>query len=186
MFTIPFLRVLDEQGRVDADLDPRLTEDEALRLYRAMLLAREADDRRLKRQRQGRIGTFAPSTGQEAATCGPAFAMTPGDWMVVSFREAPAQLMRGVPSTRIFLYDAGSEEGNEVPEGSRHLPLAVIVASQTLHAVGIGYAMQVRGEAGGGGTHRDRGRDLPDVDAHDRGRPETRPGRGRGRGVAGA
>lgn len=145
-FTIPFLRVLDEEGRVDADLDPGLARDEALRLYRAMVFAREADDRRLKLQRQGRIGTFAPSTGQEASTCGPAFAMTPRDWMVISFREAPAQWVRGVPLSRVFLYDAGFEEGNEVPEGARDLPLAVIVASQTLHAVGIGYAMKVRGE----------------------------------------
>lgn len=146
-FTVPFLRVLDEQGRVDADLDPGLTRDEALRLYRAMVLAREADDRRLKLQRQGRIGTFAPSTGQEAATCGPAFAMTPRDWMVISFREMPAQVMRGVPLSRVFLYDAGFEEGNEVSPGARDLPLAVIVASQTLHAVGIGYALKVRGES---------------------------------------
>lgn len=158
-FTVPFLRVLDEQGRVDADLDPRLEQEEALRLYRGMVLAREADDRRLKLQRQGRIGTFAPSTGQEAATCGPALVMSERDWMVISFREMPAQLMRGVPLERIFLYDAGFEEGNEVPAGSRNLPLAIIVASQTLHAVGIGYAMKVRGEdaavvafVGDGGT----------------------------------
>lgn len=147
-FTIPYVRVLDEQGRVDADLDPGLTRDEALRLYRAMVFAREADDRRLKLQRQGRIGTFAPTTGQEASTCGPAFAMTPRDWMVISFREAPAQWMRGVPLSRVLLYDAGFEEGNEVPEGARDLPLAVIVASQAVHAVGIAYAMKVRGEAG--------------------------------------
>ncbi len=158
-FTIPSLQVLDEQGRVDADLDPGLPREEALRLYRAMVLAREADDRRLKLQRQGRIGTFAPSTGQEAATCGPALVMRPDDWLVISFREAPAQLMRGVPLSRILLYDAGFEEGNEVPGGARNLPLAVVVASQTLHAVGIGYAMKLRGEdsavvafVGDGGT----------------------------------
>ncbi len=158
-FTIPFMQVLDEQGRVDEDLDPGLAREEALRLYRAMVLAREADDRRLKLQRQGRIGTFAPSTGQEAATCGPALVMSPEDWLVISFREAPAQLLRGVPLSRILLYDAGFEEGNEVPDGSRNLPLAVIVASQTLHAVGLGYAMRMKGEdaavvafVGDGGT----------------------------------
>jgi len=145
-FQIPMLKVLREDGEVDADLDPHLKKAEAIRLYRAMVLAREADDKRLKLQRQGRIGTFAPSTGQEAASCGPAFALADRDWMVISFREMPAQLMRGIPLSRSFLYDAGFEEGNEVPVGSRTLPLAVIVASQTLHAVGIGYAMKVRGE----------------------------------------
>lgn len=145
-FTIPYLQVLDEHGRIDRKKDPGLSREEALRLYRAMVTGRELDDRRLKLQRQGRIGTFAPTTGQEAAICGPALCLSERDWMAVSFREAPAQWMRGVPLSRILLYDGGFEEGNEIPEGSRNLPLAVIVASQTLHAVGVAYAMKIRGE----------------------------------------
>lgn len=145
-FSIPYLRVLNESGDVDPELDPGLSQEEAVRLYKAMVFARLADDRRLKLQRQGRIGTFAPSTGQEAASCGPAFAMRDSDWLVISFREMPAQLMRGVPLKQIFLYDAGFEEGNEVRDGARNLPLAVVVASQALHAVGLAYAMKLRGE----------------------------------------
>lgn len=145
-FTIPYLQVLDEHGRLDAKKTPRLSQKDALRLYHAMVRAREVDDRLLKLQRQGRIGTFAPTTGQEASACGPTLNLTDRDWLVVSFREAPAQLMRGIPLSRIFLYNAGFEEGNQVPEGSRTLPLAVIVASQTLHAAGIGLAMKLRGE----------------------------------------
>jgi TPP-dependent pyruvate/acetoin dehydrogenase alpha subunit len=39
-------------------------------MYRAMLLARRFDERRLHLQRAGEIGTFAPVNGQEAAQVG--------------------------------------------------------------------------------------------------------------------
>jgi TPP-dependent pyruvate/acetoin dehydrogenase alpha subunit len=87
-FTIPYLQVLDEKGHLDRKRAPKWKAEEAIRLYRAMVLAREVDDRRLKLQRQGRIGTFAPSTGQEAAACGPTLSLTDRDWLAVSFREA--------------------------------------------------------------------------------------------------
>lgn len=146
-FTIQRLQVLDEQGRVDEALDPRLGDEDLLRLYRGMLLARRADERMLKLQRQGRLGTFALGSGQEAAACGPALAMTPADWFVGSFRELGARLMHGEPLVQALRYHNGWEEGNVQPEGVRNTPIAVIVASQLLHAVGIAYAARYLGEA---------------------------------------
>jgi len=144
-FSISYLQILDEKGVVDTQLEPKLSNDELLRLYRAMVVAREADQRMLKLQRQGRIGTFAPTTGQEAAHCAPTFAMSEKDWMAGSFREAGARLMRGEPLWRALLYYNGYEEGADLSADHRTLPISVIVGSQTLHAVGIAYAMQYRG-----------------------------------------
>lgn len=145
-FDVSRLQVLDPQGVVDADLDPGLAPDRLYALHRAMVLAREADQRMLRLQRQGRIGTFAPSTGQEAAVVGPALAMTERDWLVPSFREPGALLARGMPLWRTLLYHNGYEEGNVLKEAPRTLPQAVIVGSQTLHAVGIAYAIKYRQE----------------------------------------
>ncbi len=142
-FSVSYLQVLDEQGKVDKELEPDIPVDELLKIYRAMVLAREADQRMLKMQRQGRIGTFGPSTGQEACAIGAAAAMAESDWMVGAFRELGARLWRGEPLVNSFLYYNGYEEGNVQPGScpTRTLPIAVIVGSQTLHAVGIGYAM---------------------------------------------
>ena len=145
-FEISYLQILDEQGNVDAQLEPQLETAALVRLYRAMVLAREADQRMLKLQRQGRIGTFGPGTGQEAAVCGPALAMGTKDWMLGAFREPGARLMRGEPLSQALLYYNGFEEGNTFSPEQRTLPIAVIVGSQTLHAVGIAYAMKYRGE----------------------------------------
>jgi len=145
-FTLSRLQVLDERGEVDVELEPSLTGERLLHLYRSMLLARALDEKALKLQRQGRLGTFAPNTGQEAISCGVALATTPRDWFVPSFRELGGMLMRGWPPSHFLLYHNGFEEGNLFPEGNRTLPIAVPVASQLLHAVGLAYAMAYRGE----------------------------------------
>jgi pyruvate dehydrogenase E1 component alpha subunit len=145
-FSVSYLQVLDEKGNLDGDLEPDLSREQLLRVYRAMLLAREADQRMLKLQRQGRIGTFAPCTGQEAAVCGPTLAMSPRDWFVGAFRELGARLMRGESLAQVLLFYNGHEEGNSLPASARTLPVAIPVGSQIPHAVGIGYAVKYRGE----------------------------------------
>ncbi len=146
-FGVSHLQILDEAGNLDRALEPKLSDEQLRRLYRSMVLAREGDQRMLKLQRQGRLGTFGPSTGHEASNCGPALAMEENDWLIGAFRELGARLMRGEPLANAYLYYNGWEEGNVQPEPSpRLLPIAVIVGSQILHAVGVAYALKYRGE----------------------------------------
>jgi pyruvate dehydrogenase E1 component alpha subunit len=145
-FSISFLQVLDEKGNLDRDLEPDLSKEQLLRVYRAMSLAREADQRMLKLQRQGRLGTFAPCTGQEAAVCGATLAMSPRDWFVGAFRELGGRLMRGESLAQVLLLYNGHEEGNSLPATARTLPVAIPVGSQIPHAVGIAYAVKYRSE----------------------------------------
>lgn len=145
-FSVSYLQVLDEEGNVDAELEPDLSDEQLLRLYRVMSLAREGDQRMLRLQRQGRVGTFGPSTGQEACVCPPVLAMTDKDWFVGAFRELGGLLARGEPLSNLFLFHNGYEEGNVSPTPGRTLPISIVVGAQLLHAVGIGYAMKYRGE----------------------------------------
>jgi pyruvate dehydrogenase E1 component alpha subunit len=147
-FRVTHLSVLDEDGNLDAELDPQLKKAEAIGLYRHMLWARRTDERMLKLQRQGRIGTFGPSTGQEAAHCGCGFVMEERDWFAGAFREHGLRLMRGESLGRQLIYYNGYEEGNvNEPEANpRNLPISVIVGAQPLHAVGLAYAARLKGE----------------------------------------
>lgn len=146
-FTIPFLQVLDEQGNVDSELEPALDGVELRKLYRSMVLARQADERMLKLQRQGRLGTFPPCTGHEGSACGAALAMGEKDWLAGSYREMGARLMRGEPLLNTLLYYNGYEEGNATPATQRILPTAVILGSQLPQAVGVAQAMRMQGES---------------------------------------
>jgi pyruvate dehydrogenase E1 component alpha subunit len=139
-----FLSVLDEKGKLDKNLEPDIAEDLLLKLYRAMLLGRRFDERMLSLQRQGRIGTFAPTSGQEASQVGSVAALRSSDWMVPSFREAAAQIWRGAPMENIILYFGGYNEGGQIEDNSKDLPISVPVASQILHAVGLGWAINYR------------------------------------------
>ncbi|HEX7216043.1 MAG TPA: thiamine pyrophosphate-dependent enzyme, partial [Methylomirabilota bacterium] len=83
-FTVEHLSVLDADGNLDSAVEPPIPPDELQRLYRSMVLARRFDERMLRLQRQGRIGTFAPIKGQEAAQLGSVATLRRTDWMVPS------------------------------------------------------------------------------------------------------
>ncbi|MCK8601644.1 pyruvate dehydrogenase (acetyl-transferring) E1 component subunit alpha [Desulfoferrobacter suflitae] len=145
-YRIDYLSILDEQGKVDQDLEPDVDKDFLLKLHRGMLLGRRFDERLLQLQRQGRMGTFAPITGQEAAQIGAVAALEDSDWLVPSFREMAAEIWRGKTMENVILLYAGYNEGGAIPDGLNNLPIAIPVGTQTLHAAGIAYAMKYRQE----------------------------------------
>lgn len=144
-YRVERLSILDQDGKLDDELVPDASDDLLRDMHRAMLLARRFDERMLRLQRQGRIGTFAPVSGQEAAQIGAMAALREDDWFVPSFRETAAAIWRGTPLSTILLYAAGYNEGGAVPEDAHDLPIAIPVATQIPHAVGLAYAARYRG-----------------------------------------
>ena len=140
------LQVVDENGLVKRELEPTMDSEVLLKAYRTMILARAADEKAVRLQRQGRMGAYPPSRGQEASQIGPALALQEGDWLVPGFRELGALLWRGVPLWRMYLFWAGNEEGSVYPEGVHVAPTVVPVGDQILHGVGISYASLIRKE----------------------------------------
>ncbi|MFC3477995.1 pyruvate dehydrogenase (acetyl-transferring) E1 component subunit alpha [Halobacterium litoreum] len=141
------VRVLDEDGElVDGAEVPDLSDDELVEMYRQMKLARRFDERAVSLQRQGRIGTYPPLSGQEGAQIGSAFALAEDDWMVPSYREHGAALVRGLPLKDTLLYWMGDERGNSVPEDANIFTVAVPIASQIPHATGLAWASKLRDE----------------------------------------
>jgi pyruvate dehydrogenase E1 component alpha subunit len=145
-FQVEHLSILDSEGNLDTALEPKLADTDLRSLYRAMLLARRLDERMVRLQRQGRIGTFAPTKGQEAAQIGSIFSLRPTDWMVPSFRETAAMIWRGWPIEKLLLFFAGHLEGGQPAPDQHDLPITIPVATQLPHAVGLAYAAQYRGD----------------------------------------
>ncbi len=141
---IESLSILDAEGRLDADLEPDIDAATLVKLYRTMLLGRRLDERLLQLQRQGRIGTFPPISGQEAAQVGAVAAIGDDDWLVPSFRETAAELWRGRSLENVIVANNGLNESGRLPEGSRTFPIAIPVASQIPHAVGLAWAAKYR------------------------------------------
>src|SRR5210317_2555569 len=141
---IEYLSILNDKGELDASLEPDIPEELLLKLHRAILLSRKFDERLLNLQRQGRIGTFAPITGQEAAQLGAIALLRPSDWMVPAFRETAAEIWRGRSLESVIICNNGYNEGAVIPQDLNNLPVSVPVGSQILHAVGLGWAAKYR------------------------------------------
>jgi pyruvate dehydrogenase E1 component alpha subunit len=144
-YTVEYLSILDENGDLDSDLEPDIDDELLQRMFSYMLRARRFDERLLTLQRQGRIGTFAPVRGQEACQIGSMAALTDNDWFVPAFREFAAMQWRGFSWRDILVFAAGYNEGAALPQDQHNFPIAVPVASQVPHAVGLGYASRFHG-----------------------------------------
>jgi pyruvate dehydrogenase E1 component alpha subunit len=142
---IEYLSILDEDGNLDEELEPNLPDDLLLKLHRAMLLGRRFDERMLRLQRQGRLGTFPPIKGQEAAHLGAVATLRPSDWFVPAFRETAAEIWRGRAMDDILLNYAGYNQAGYIPEEVKNLPPAIPVATQIPHAVGLSFGAKYRG-----------------------------------------
>ncbi len=137
------LQILDEHGQITSGLEPALTPDQLRRMYSLMVLTRAADEKALKLQRQGRLGTYAPSLGHEACQVGTAFPVQKEDWVFPYFRDLGTYLTLGYPLADYFLYWMGNEAGMRAPENLNIFPLAIPVASQIPQSVGAGMAADI-------------------------------------------
>ena len=101
---LEYVSILGESGKVDSKLEPEIPDEDLIQLYRTMLLAREFDDRMVKLQRQGRLGTLVPCRGQEAASLGSCYALKRSDWVAPYIRELAGCLWRGWQLEQFLLF----------------------------------------------------------------------------------
>lgn len=141
-FQVKYLQILDENGNVDRRLMPKLSSSLIKQIYEHMILTRVFDDKALKLQRQGRIGTYAPMKGQEAQVAN-AFAVNKDDFIVPAFRENGVYLARGMPPEMLYHYWAGDERGSAIPDNVNVFTIAITVGAQPLHAVGVAMSKKI-------------------------------------------
>ncbi|MDD3711884.1 MAG: pyruvate dehydrogenase (acetyl-transferring) E1 component subunit alpha [Candidatus Izemoplasmatales bacterium] len=139
------LQIMDQEGKIVNDkLEPKIDKETLLKMYKTMVLGRTADEKALQFQRQGRMLTYAPNIGQEAAQVGPMAALKDQDWLVLAFREFNAMLYKGVTLEQAFLYWYGNERGSRYDDEVRVLPINVPIGSQINHATGVAYASKLK------------------------------------------
>jgi pyruvate dehydrogenase E1 component alpha subunit len=147
--SLAYTRYLAPDGHLTGDL-PAWADDFNLltRLYRQMVLTRLFDLKAVALQRTGRIGTYAPTLGQEAIGVAIGSLMHGEDVLIPYYRDTAVQLMRGVRMEEILLYWGGDERGSNYAEPSvaQDFPLCVPIATQALHACGVASAFKIRGE----------------------------------------
>ncbi|PXX80406.1 pyruvate dehydrogenase (acetyl-transferring) E1 component subunit alpha [Rivihabitans pingtungensis] len=142
-FRVPYTRFLDAHGHL-ASPPPDFQPHDLLPVYRAMALTRAFDAKAVALQRTGQLRTYPSSLGQEAVTVGLASVMRAEDVLLPTYRETGAMLWRGVRMQELLLYWSGDERGSDFAGPREDFPIAVPIASQCGHAVGVGFAFQYR------------------------------------------
>ena len=121
-----------------------ITLDEMKGLYTDMVEARTYDTKSMAMQRQGRLATYAPFHGQEAAQIGAAAALREGDWVAGTYRDAALNWRAGYPWRLLVLGRTGDERGGDVPPGVNVLPPSITVGGHMIHAVGLSWAEKLQ------------------------------------------
>lgn len=137
------LRILGPDGALVGETS--LSDDRIVELYEAMVIARQYDHKSVSLQRQGRLATYAPFEGQEAAQIGAIAALRPSDWLVATYRDAAAMWAHGYPMEALFLGRTGDERGGAPPDDVPVLPPSITVGGHMIHAVGLAWAERLRG-----------------------------------------
>ncbi|HET6404752.1 MAG TPA: thiamine pyrophosphate-dependent dehydrogenase E1 component subunit alpha [Candidatus Thermoplasmatota archaeon] len=145
--------VLREDGSVDKAREPDLPDATLLRMYEGMRLIRLLDERCMNLQRQGRIGFFGTTTGEEAAVIGSIVPLQDDDWVFPALRQGGALLYRGFTLRKYFAHLYGNAESVEM---GRSMPChysdrthnfvtwSSSMATQLVHATGMAYAAKYK------------------------------------------
>lgn len=146
-------RILDESNVADPKRDPKIAKELLLRMYKNMALTRAYDERGMMLQRQGRIGFYVPSFGQEAIQTGTAAALQDSDWVFPSYREPGVFLYRNAPMETMFCNLWGNSgdnaKGRQMPvhysfADKRLFSVSSPIATQVIQAVGASMAGRIQ------------------------------------------
>lgn len=153
-------QILDEDGKIiNKDDMPDLSDEDLKELMRRMVYTRILDQRSIALNRQGRLGFYAPTAGQEASQLGSQFALEQDDFILPGYRDVPQLIWQGLPLYQAFLFSRGHFHGNQMPENVHALSPQIIIGAQYVQAAGVALGMKKRGKktvaityTGDGGT----------------------------------
>lgn len=157
MTSTDMLQIIGEGGQAVDDVDPGIEPEVMVEMYRAMVRTRALDERMINLQRQGRIGFYVPSTGEEAAQVGSAMALGDSDWVFPSYRVPGLFLVRGAKVEDMVANCFGNEadlcKGRQMPvhyafSDLRLVSISSPIGTHLAQAVGVAYAQKLRKDGG--------------------------------------
>jgi len=125
-------------------------------MYRDMVVTRRFDNEATALQRQGELGLWAQSLGQEAAQIGSGHALEPRDYVFPSYREHGVAHTRGMDLAQILHLFRGRDHGGWDPAAHNFHLYTLVIGSHTLHATGYAMGVQRDGAVGTGNPDLDR------------------------------
>ncbi|MGE7602238.1 pyruvate dehydrogenase (acetyl-transferring) E1 component subunit alpha [Peribacillus sp. NPDC097675] len=153
-------QILNEEGEVVNEAAmPDLSNEQLQELMRRMVYTRILDQRSISLNRQGRLGFYAPTAGQEASQIASQYALEKEDFILPGYRDVPQIVWHGLPLWQAFLFSRGHFKGNQIPEDVNVISPQIIIGAQYIQAAGVALGLKKRGKkavaityTGDGGT----------------------------------
>jgi pyruvate dehydrogenase E1 component alpha subunit len=153
-------QILNEEGEVVNEAAmPDLSDEQLQELMRRMVYTRILDQRSISLNRQGRLGFYAPTAGQEASQIASQYALEKEDFILPGYRDVPQIVWHGLPLWQAFLFSRGHFKGNQIPEDVNVISPQIIIGAQYIQAAGVALGLKKRGKkavaityTGDGGT----------------------------------
>lgn len=140
-------QILNKDGKIiDKNLVPDLTDNELVELMERMVFSRILHERSIALSRQGRLGFYAPTHGQEASQIASHFALEKQDWIYPGYRDIPQAIMHGLPISKAFLWSKGHVEGNNYVGELNIMPPQIIIGAQYIQAMGNAVGQKLAGK----------------------------------------
>ena len=156
LLDIPMLQILSQDGTINEQaVEPELSQEQALKIYKTMQFTRVLDERMVAAQRQGRISFYLASTGEEGSTVASAAALEPQDMIMSQYREQGALAYRGYTTeqfmNQMFSNEKEPNKGRQMPihYGAVELNFMTIsspLGTQIPQASGYAYGQKMAGE----------------------------------------
>ena len=133
-----------------------LSDDQLKKFYRDMVVIRRFDVEGANLQRQGEMGLWVPSMGQEAAQVGSAYAARAKDHIFPAYREHSIGMIRGLDVLDVIRMLRGVTHGGWDPAATANFHLyTLVIGTQTLHATGYAMGIGLDGLCGTGDAEKD-------------------------------
>ncbi|MBO2534418.1 pyruvate dehydrogenase (acetyl-transferring) E1 component subunit alpha [Rummeliibacillus suwonensis] len=140
-------QILNEEGEiVNQEVDLQLSDDQLVELMSRMIFTRILDQRSISLNRQGRLGFYAPTAGQEASQIASHYALEKEDYILPGYRDVPQIVWHGLPLWKVFLWSRGHFVGGQIPEDVNVLSPQIIIGAQYVQTAGVALGIQKRGK----------------------------------------
>lgn len=152
------IQVVDEDAKiVDQDTFKNFTDDQLVEFMKKMVWERALHEQTMNFSRQGRMGFYAPTAGEEATEMGTVMAMEKQDYLLPAYRDIPQLIQHGATVTEAYWWSRGHVKGNEF--SARALMPQIIIGAAYLETAGVAMGLKKNGEdaiaftyTGDGGT----------------------------------
>ncbi|MFC6323410.1 pyruvate dehydrogenase (acetyl-transferring) E1 component subunit alpha [Companilactobacillus baiquanensis] len=152
------IQVLNENAEiVDQKVFDSFSDDDLVEFMKKMVWERALHEQTMNFSRQGRMGFYAPTEGEEASEMGTVLAMKKQDYLLPAYRDIPQLIQHGATVTEAYLWSRGHVVGNKY-EARAMMPQIIIGAAYN-EAAGVALGLKKNGEdaiaftyTGDGGT----------------------------------